>query len=66
MTEEIETTETKNIFEEYVDLNEKLMTSIVNREMAKNGVIGQYPQKYEKEIKDTKKLIVKNLIAQQD
>lgn len=63
MTEEIET---KNIFEEYVDLNEKLMTSIVNREMAKNGVIGQYPQKFEKEIKDTKKLLIaKNLIAQQ-
>lgn len=60
MTEEIETT---NVFEEYVNLNEKLMTSIVNREMAKNGVIGQYPQKFEKEIKDTKKLLAKSLVS---
>lgn len=54
MTEE---KEVENVFQEYINLQEKLMTSIVNREMAKNGVIGQYPHKYEKEIKETKKLL---------
>lgn len=47
---------TKN--EQFTDLIHKLTTAVVGEQMAKNGVIGAYPEKFTKEIKEVKAEIV--------
>lgn len=53
-----------NPFEAFVNSFEKLIVAVSGAEMARNGVIGAYPEKFKKEIAAAKKEIVEFLSSQ--